>query len=145
MGTLLVEYARANTRGGHQRVYVSTSTDDGSHWSTGVRVSADNTLGAFPAAVGVGEDTFRITFQDRRTGLWNTWSRGSTDGGQTWSGAERISNATHGASYLSKKGFGEAYGDYEEVTLTNTGAIFAAWGAGPSYLGPGGVWYNRTT
>jgi hypothetical protein len=144
-GTLLFAYARANTRGGHQRVYVSTSTDDGAHWSTGVRVSADNTLGAFPAAVNTTGDTFRITFMDRRTGRWNTWSRESIDGGDTWGPVQRISNTTKGAPYLDKKGFGEAYGDYQEVTVTNTGKTFAAWGEGPSYLGPGGVWYNRTT
>jgi hypothetical protein len=50
---------------------------------------------------------------------------------------------TSGFDYVSRKGFNEPYGDYGEIAVTNTGATFAVWGEGKSYLGPGGVWFNR--
>lgn len=139
---LIFVYARANRRGGAQRIYVSRSLDNGNNWSLGSRVSAPDTLGVFPAATSPGPDEFVITFQDRRTGEFNTWERESTNAGGSFGPASRISNATSGASYLSPKGYPEAYGDYEEVVYTDDGRIFAVWGASPSYLGPGGIWYN---
>ena len=152
---LLVAYARANKRGDNQRVYVKTSSDQGLHWSQAVRVSAPGAMAGSPAAVGAmassaaavgnGQDGFWVTYMDKSLGDWNTFARQSTDGGQTWSDPARISDATSGAPYLSKKGFVEVYGDYQEIAITNTGRTFVTWGASISYGGPGGIWYNYTT
>jgi hypothetical protein len=46
-------------------------------------------------------------------------------------------------SYLHANGFPEVYGDYGEMAITDTGTTVATWGSGPSYYGPGGVWFNR--
>jgi hypothetical protein len=37
----------------------------------------------------------------------------------------------------------EFYGDYGEIVITSSGKTIAAWGEGFSWLGPGGVWFNR--
>jgi hypothetical protein len=55
----------------------------------------------------------------------------------------RISDRGDGASYKHPAGFGDVYGDYGEMGITSTGAAIAAWGEGPDYIGPGGVWINR--
>ncbi len=48
-------------------------------------------------------------------------------------------------TYKNAKGFREFYGDYGEIAVTSTGEAIGVWGEGPSYLGPGGVWFNRQT
>jgi hypothetical protein len=54
-----------------------------------------------------------------------------------------ISDAGGGAAYKTAAGFGEVYGDYGEIAITNTGKTIAIWGEGASYTGPGGCWFNR--
>ncbi len=78
-------------------------------------------------------------------GRWSVWYRASSDLGRSWSPAVRISDATSGTAYKNAKGFLEAYGDYGEMDITNTGKVVAVWGEGASYNGPGGVWFNRQT
>jgi hypothetical protein len=107
---------------------------------------AGNVNAAFPALAGTGRGDFRLWYMDDANGPagWNTWFRRSRDGGRTWSPAVRISDAVAGAPYVSAAGFAQPYGDYGEIAVLEGGATFAAWGEGPSYYGPGGVWYNRT-
>jgi hypothetical protein len=31
------------------------------------------------------------------------------------------------------------------MAITSAGKAIAAWGEGPSYIGPGGTWINRQT
>ena len=40
-------------------------------------------------------------------------------------------------------GFAEPYGDYFELDIDSAGQTQAIWGEGPSYVGPGNVWYAR--
>jgi len=84
-------------------------------------------------------------YMDQRTSRWNAWYRASTDLGATWTRAVRISDATSGTAYKNRRGFLEVYGDYGEMAITSGGRTVAVWGEGPSYLGPGGVWFNRQT
>ena len=56
------------------------------------------------AAAGKGNGLFTLTWMDKRTGAWNVWQRGSTDGGQTWSADAKVSDATSGASYKTSTG-----------------------------------------
>ena len=44
--------------------------------------------------------------------------------------------------YIGANGFGEIYGDYGEIAVTNIGKTIATWGEGFSYTGPGGSWFN---
>jgi hypothetical protein len=74
---------------------------------------------------------------------WNVWYRSSSNGGASWSSPVKISDASAGAaSYIGEDGFGEIYGDYGEIAVTNTGKTVAIWGEGFSYTGPGGSWFN---
>src|SRR5256885_5364046 len=42
------------------------------------------TTEVFPAIVGGKAGTVYLSWQDNRTGRFNTWFRSSTDGGRTW-------------------------------------------------------------
>ena len=52
---------------------------------------------------------------------------------------------TSGAAYKHADGFDEVYGDYGEIAITSAGKTIATWGEGLSWVGPGGVWFNRQT
>jgi BNR repeat-like domain len=140
---LVAIYAGVPRRGGIQHVYVQRSTDNGKTWRGKQMLSDPRALAVFEASVGYGDGKFRAWFMDRRTGRFNVWFRSSNDSGRTWSAAKRISNATAGADYLSKRGFDEAYGDYGDIGLTRGNRVVGIWGEGPSYVGPGGTWFNR--
>jgi hypothetical protein len=147
-GRLVVMYQGASVPSGPQRVYVRSSTNGGLTWSK--RTDLDGgplgTNAAFGGAAGTGKGDFRLWYQDDRNGAagWNTWFRRSTDGGKTWSSEARLSNRSSGAPYKSAAGYGQPYGDYGEVAITNTGATIAVWGEGTSYNGPGGTWFDRS-
>ncbi len=126
-------------------VYARSSTDGGATWSDRVRISRPGPNSAYPAAAGTGNGDIRVWFMDQRTGRWSVWYRASSDLGRSWSPAVRISDATSGTAYKNAKGSLEAYGDYGETNITNTGKVVAVWGEAASYNGPGGVWFNRQT
>jgi hypothetical protein len=83
------------------------------------------------------------TVNDDDPDAWNVFYRSSTDGGAHWSPAVKISDQPSGAAYKNADGFDEVYGDYGEIAITNEGRSIAIWGEGLSYIGPGGVWFNR--
>jgi hypothetical protein len=143
-GRLLLLADGAVRRHGIRRVFAWESSDDGVTWGPRAQLSINTANAGFPAAVGTKTGQFRVWFMDRRTGRWNTLYRTSYDGVH-WSSPVRLSNAAGGASYKSPAGFLEAYGDYGEVDVTNTGKTVAIWGEGPSYAGPGGCWFDRQT
>jgi hypothetical protein len=141
-GDLVIVYSGASEPEGPRTVYARSSTDGGRTWSDRVRLSPVGENAAFAAAAGLGNDDAKIYFADERTGRWNVWYRSTTDLGETWSRAVRISDAISGAKYKNEDGFLEFYGDYGEIAVTNTGDAIAVWGEGESFLGPGGVWFN---
>lgn len=147
-GVLVLVYDGALVPEGAQFIFETRSTDGGVTWSHRRRLSpgGKTIIASFPAAVGTGDSDVRIWYMDDRYGTtnWNVWFRQSTDGGKTWSEDIRISDAISGTGYVHKMGFDADYGDYGEIAVTSTGATFAIWGAGFSYAGPGGSWYNRT-
>jgi hypothetical protein len=78
---------------------------------------------------------------DNSTGAWNVWYRASTDGGVTWSGPLRISDATSGAPYKFASGF-TSY--YVAIAIANAGKSVAVSRQGASFsTGPGSIWFNR--
>lgn len=141
--TLLFVYAANDADRAPQRVFATSSADGGATWSAPVPLSPAGVNGLFPAAVSGKAGDLRVWWMDQRTGRWNVWYSISTDGGATWTPAVRLSNARGGASYKRPKGFLEAYGDYGEIAVTNTGKTVAVWGEGASFAGPGGVWFVR--
>jgi hypothetical protein len=142
-GDLVIVYSGASEPEGPRTVYARSSTDGARTWSSRQALSPSGANAAFAAAAGVGDDGVRVYFADQRTGRWNVWYRSSQDLGVSWSAALKISDATSGTSYKNAKGFIEFYGDYGEIAVTDQGKAVAVWGEGPSYLGPGGVWFNR--
>ena len=78
---------------------------------------------------------------------WNTYYRDSTNRGRTWSSETQLSRFVKGYPYKfppPRDGFSEPYGDYFEIDIDGAGRTHALWGEGPSYQGPGNVWYTRS-
>jgi hypothetical protein len=142
-GNLLYVYAANDAPRTPQRVFLTLSTDGGDTWGTPLPVSPSGTNAIFPAATSGGSGDFRVWWMDTRRGAWNVWYTSTTDGGTTWSAPIRLSNAMSGEPYKSRRGFAEAYGDYGEIDVMDTGMTIAIWGEGASYVGPGQVWFTR--
>ena len=142
-GNLLYVYAANDEPRTSQRVFLTLSTDGGDTWAEPISVSPKRANAIFPAATSGGPGDFRVWWMDTRSGRWNVWYTRTIDGGATWSHPVRLSNAVSGAPYKNRRGFAEAYGDYGEIDVTNTGATIAIWGEGASYTGPGNVWFTR--
>ncbi|HEX5823194.1 MAG TPA: sialidase family protein [Candidatus Limnocylindrales bacterium] len=146
-GKLVYLYDGATTAGGLQTTAAKRSSDGGRTWSAAVTLSATGEESTAPAIESRGSGDVRAWYYQTSGGgnadAWNVWYRTSTDGGATWTAPLRISDANGGAAYKTAAGFGEIYGDYGEMAITNTGKTIAIWGEGASYSGPGGVWFNR--
>jgi hypothetical protein len=148
-GSVVLLYDGATTAHGLQLIYAQRSTNSGTTWSAPLAISAAGE-GALDPAIEAASATDVRAWYMQTSGAgnpdqWNVYYRASTDGGVTWSGAVKISDATSGAAYKTAAGFAEVYGDYGEIAITSTGKSIAIWGEGASYDGPGGVWFNRQT
>jgi hypothetical protein len=144
---LVFAYEGPTVAGGAQRVYVSRSSNSGRTWSAGVPLSANGENATQPRLASAGGGDVRMWYMQTADGdnpdAWNVWYRSSSNGGQTWSTPVKIDDAPAGAApYVYADGFGEVYGDYGEIAVTNTGKTVAVWGEGLSYTGPGGSWFN---
>jgi BNR repeat-like domain len=142
-GDLVIVYSGASEYRGRRTVYARSSTDGGRTWTEATRLSATGANAAFAAAAGTGDGIVEVWFGERRGGRWDVVHRSSEDLGATWSPPVKISDARSGTAYKDPEGFLEMYGDYGEVAITSAGKVVAVWGEGMSYLGPGGVWFNR--
>jgi predicted neuraminidase len=144
-GNLVFAYEGATRDLGPQRVYTQTSTDEGKTWGHEVAVSRLGENATGPRLDFAGNGQARLWYMQTSNGddpdAWNVWFRSSSDGGKSWSGAARLSDATDGPRYITNDGFKEIYGDYGEIAVTSAGKTIAVWGEGFSYVGPGGTWY----
>ena len=145
-GRLVFAYEAPTTDGGPQRVYVATSSDAGQTWSAGAPLSVSGENATQPRLASSGGGNARIWYMQTAghdPDAWNVWYRSSSNGGASWSSPVKISDAPEGAAgYIGANGFGEIYGDYGEIAVTNIGKTIATWGEGFSYTGPGGTWFN---
>lgn len=147
-GTVVVAYHAGGAPGAPQPMYVRTSTNGGSTWSTRQQVSVPDPAvhNGFPAlGAGGAAGDFRLVWQDTRgggTNAWNTWFRETANGGATWSAAVRLSDQTSGAPYKHANGYRFPYGDYLEIAVDAGGRNHIIWGEGDSFTGPGGTWYT---
>ena len=154
---IYVLWDAAHSSSGIQRMYFARSVD-GATWSSATEVSAAPTGSnhLFPAIATRGDGDVRLSWMDDRNGFdtgnddpngrWNVYYRSSSDGGTSWSAEAKLSQFVTGYSYkyaTPKDGFAEPYGDYFELDIDGTGQTHAIWGEGPSYFGPGTVWYAR--
>lgn len=129
-----------------QQIYIKSSSD-GINWTERKQISHHNVSAwnSFPSLrAGISAGDFRIVWQGNKNGNlngWNTFYRRTTDGGQTWSRALRLSNRKTGAPYKNSDGYQFTYGDYISLSVDSDGTNHVIWGEGTSYDGPGGVWY----
>ncbi len=148
-GAFTISYDAPITDHGIQRIYVRRSGDGGLTWSNRLALSVDGEHATAPMMESIGDGEVRLAYYQTARGgdldRWNVWFRSSSDGGRTWTSPVKISDAYGGVSYKRASGFGEVYGDYAEMAITSVGKTIGAWGEGPSYIGPGGVWINRQT
>jgi hypothetical protein len=146
-GRVVALYDGADAAGGLQTIRTQRSSDGGRTWSAPSVLSLAGEESVTPAVESRGTGDVRAWYYQTSGGgnvdAWNVWYRSSTDGGATWSPPVNISDAGGGAAYKTAAGFGEVYGDYGEIAITNTGKTIAIWGEGASYAGPGGCWFNR--
>jgi BNR repeat protein len=146
----------AHTSSGIQRMYLSRSVDGAATWSSprDVSLAPAGTNHLFPALAARGYGDVRLAWMDDRNGFdtgnddpdarWNVYYRSSTDGGVTLSPEAKLSQYVPGYPYkyaTPSDGFAEPYGDYFELDIDGAGQTHAIWGEGPSYVGPGNVWY----
>ena len=145
-GQLYVLWNSGAVDGGPERIYFSTSTDQGATWSSrkDVSLAPHGIDHAFPAvAAGVAGD-IRIAWMDQRNGPhWNVYYRSSTNGGSTWSGETMLSSFVSGYNYIFTDGFRFPFGDYFDMDIDNRSHTQVAWGEGYDWLTPGNVWYTR--
>ena len=131
---------------GPERIYFSTSSDQGNTWSpkADVSLAPSGVDHAFPSvAAGVAGD-IRIAWMDQRNAPdWNVYYRASTNGGSSWSGETVLSTYVSGYSYIFADGFRFPFGDYFDMDIDNQGHTQTAWGEGYNWLTPGDVWYTR--
>ncbi len=147
-GALVLLYDGATANLGPQRIWVRRSTDGGLTWSARSAISVAGEEATDPAVEQAGTGDVRAWYAQTTgndTDVWNVYYRSSSNGGQTWTAAVKISDAATGADYKSGSGFLEPYGDYGEIAVTSAGKTIAVWGEGFSWTGPGGVWFNRQT
>ncbi len=143
-GDLVAVYDGALEPYGPQQVFARTSADAGRTWSARVPVSRQGENSIAPTVEATGRGDMRTWFVVQNdTGRWNVFFRRSADGGSTWGAPVKISDAVSGARYKDEDGFLEFYGDYGEIAITSAGKTIGVWGEAFSYLGPGGVWFNR--
>jgi len=137
--------------GGPERIYFSSSTNQGESWSAKVDVSSApfGVEHCFPAVIAGTAGDVRIAWMDAREVdtqnhlLWNTFYRASTNGGATWSPESQLSGPVRGYDYILSNGFLFPFGNLFSIGIDNLGTTHVVWGEGRNYETPGSIWYVR--
>jgi len=141
---ILWNNALTMTNDAPNRIYFSSSTDDGATWSTpqDVSLAPSGVEHSFPSVLaGPTSGDVRIAWQDNRnSGYWNTMYRSSTNGGASFSAESFVSKNVPGYSYLTTSGYLFPYGDQLRMTIDESGKIHMAWGEAPAYTSIGNTW-----
>jgi hypothetical protein len=150
-GIVYAVWNSGKVTGGPQRIYFSSSTNEGENWSAKVDVS-NAPFGAehcFPAITAGTAGDVRIAWMDTREvdpqnhPLWNTFYRASTNGGATWSPESQLSGPVRGYDYILPNGFLFPFGNLFSIGIDNLGTTHVVWGEGSNYRSPGSIWYAR--
>lgn len=150
-GVIYALWNSGSVVGGPQRVYFSSSTDQGQDWSAKVDVSraSSGTEHCFPAIAAGAAGDIRIAWMDTRKTdaqnhpLWNTFYRASTNGGATWSPESQLSGPVRGYDYILPNGFLFPFGNLFSIAIDNLENTQLVWGEGQNYNSPGSIWYSR--
>lgn len=158
-GTVYLLWGQDKVDFAPERLFFASSSDGGRTWArrNDVSLAPPGANHLFPALAARGDGDVRAGWMDDRNGFdtghddpaarWNTYERSSTDGGKTWATEVQMSRFVPSYPYKlaqPKDGFREPYGDYFELEIGRGGQTQAIWGEGPSYNGPGNVWYARS-
>ncbi|MGA8272874.1 MAG: hypothetical protein WB919_15035 [Candidatus Sulfotelmatobacter sp.] len=135
--------------GGPQRIYFSSSTNQGGSWSAKVEVSSApaGVEHCFPAITAGTAGDVRIAWMDTRKAdaenrpLWNTFYRASTNGGATWLPESQLSGPVRGYDYILPNGFLFPFGNLFSIAIDNLDNTNVVWGEGRNYKSPGSIWY----
>jgi hypothetical protein len=150
-GTIYALWNSGSVSEGPQRIYFSSSTNEGASWSASVGIS-DAPLGTehcFPAITAGAAGDVRIAWMDTRRvdaenhPVWNTFYRSSTNGGATWSAESQLSGPVRGYDYILPTGFLFPFGNLFSIGIDNVGVTHVVWGEGRNYGSPGSIWYVR--
>ncbi|HTU40861.1 MAG TPA: sialidase family protein [Candidatus Aquilonibacter sp.] len=144
-GTIYALWNSGSVTGGPQRIYFSSSTNEGESWSAKVDVSKanDGIEHCFPAITAGTAGDVRIAWMDTRNApLWNVFERSSINGGATWSSEVQLSGPARGYDYILSSGFLFPFGNLFSIAIDNAGNTQAVWGEGRNYKSPGSIWYS---
>jgi hypothetical protein len=150
-GIIYAMWNSGSVIGGPERIYFSSSTNQGESWSTKIDVSRAP-LGVehcFPAITASSAGDVRIAWMDARKvdvqnhPLWNTVYRASTNGGATWSPESQLSGPVRGYDYILPNGFLFPFGNLFSIAIDSLGNTHVVWGEGRNYKSPGSIWYTH--
>ena len=150
-GTIYAAWSSGSVVGGPERIYFSSSTNQGQSWSAKSDISNApiGTEHCFPAITAGAAGDVRIAWMDTRRvdkesrPLWNTFYRASTNGGATWSQESQLSAPVRGYDYILPMGFRFPFGNLFSIGIDNVGVTHVVWGEGRNYWSPGSIWYVR--
>jgi hypothetical protein len=150
-GIIYAVWNSGSVVGGPERIYFSSSTNQGESWSAKVDVSKApvGVEHCFPAIAASSAGDVRIAWMDARKvdaqnhPLWNTVYRSSTNGGATWSTESQLSGPVRGYDYIMPNGFLFPFGNLFSIGIDNLGNTHVVWGEGRNFKSPGSIWYTH--
>jgi hypothetical protein len=144
-GTLFAAWNANSADGGASRTYFAASTNAGATWTVrqGISEAALGVQHAFPVVVAGAAGDVRVAWMDtRKSAMWNTYYRASTNGGVDWSAESQLSGFVPGYTYIQRDGFRFPFGDYFQLAIDGRGVTHAVWGEGQNFQSPGSIWYT---
>lgn len=167
---IAVYNAGAGANGAPERIYTKYSDTLGASWNIPYSSSSwpnGSQLSLAPAGVWHGfpsvagsSSIVKVVWMDNRAtpggsytcqsssvtgecGVWNVYTRSSSDGATNWSSEQSMIQATPYRDYSSAAGFDHPYGDYTETVTDGAGNFYSIWAEGESYVGSGDVYYAK--